>query len=239
MPDATAVDDTTLGTTYDYIRNSVKITVDAYDGTTHFYVADPTDPLIRAWEGVFPDMFEPLSAMPAGLAAHLRTPEAMFNAQTQMYAAYHVTDVASFYKSDNLWTVPDGDRPAGRRSCLRRRTTSRCACPTRAAPEFVLVQPMVPASRPNMIAWVAARNDGAARGQVIVYELPANTTIQGPTQIEARIDQDPVISAQISLWNQSGSQVIRGQHAGDPGGHVVRVPRADLPAVDRARPSRS
>ena len=106
LPAATAVNDATLGTTYNYIRNSVKITVDAYDGTTHFYVADAADPLIRAWEGIFPDMFEPLSAMPAGLAAHLRTPEAMFNAQTQMYAAYHVTDAASFYKSDNLWTVP-------------------------------------------------------------------------------------------------------------------------------------
>ena len=210
MPDASTVTDATLGATYNYIRNSVKITVDAYDGTTHFYVADPADPLIRAWEGVFPAMFEPLSAMPAGLAAHLRSPEAMFNAQTQMYAAYHVTDAASFYKSDNLWTVPTVTT-AGTQVLPPQAYYVELRLPGQAQPEFVLVQPMVPASRPNMIAWVAARNDGTARGQVIVYELPSNTTIQGPTQIEARIDQDPVISAQISLWNQSGSQVIRGR----------------------------
>jgi len=210
VPDATAVNDATLGATYNYIRNSVKITVDAYDGTTHFYVADPTDPLIRAWESVFPTMFEPISAMPAGLAAHLRTPEAMFNAQTQMFATYHVTDVASFYKSDNLWTVPTVTT-GGTQVLPPQAYYVEIRLPDQSQPEFVLVQPMVPASRPNMIAWVAARNDGTARGQVIVYELPANTTIQGPTQIEARIDQDPVISAQISLWNQSGSQVIRGR----------------------------
>jgi hypothetical protein len=155
----------------------------------------------------------------------------MFNAQTQMYAAYHVTDVASFYKSDNLWTIPAA--PAASSASSASATPSASAgssaatgaspapvpgayyvemrLPDQGQPEFVLVQPMVPASRPNMIAWVAARNDGTARGQVIAYELPANTTIQGPTQIEARIDQDPVVSAQISLWNQSGSQVIRGR----------------------------
>ena len=210
IPDATSVQDATLGATYNYIRNSVKITVDAYDGTTHFYVADPTDPLISAWQGVFPTMFEPLSAMPAGLAAHLRTPEAMFNAQTQIYATYHVTDVASFYKSDNLWTVPSVTT-GGTQVLPPQAYYIEMRLPDQSQPEFVLVQPMVPASRPNMIAWVAARNDGSARGQVIAYELPSNTSIQGPTQVEARIDQDPVISAQISLWNQSGSQVIRGR----------------------------
>jgi uncharacterized membrane protein (UPF0182 family) len=209
IPAGTTIDDSALGASYDYIRNSVKITVDAYDGTTHLYVADPGDPLVRAWQGIFPTMFEPLSAMPAGLAAHLRTPEAMFNAQTQTFARYHVTDVASFYKSDNLWTVPtvkEGDTqvlpPEAYYVEMR--------LPDQSASEFVLIQPMVPANRPNMIAWVAARNDGATRGQVVVYQLPASVTIQGPTQIEARIDQDPVISAQISLWNTSGSQVVRG-----------------------------
>ncbi len=209
LPAATPIVDATLGTTYDYIRNSVKITVDAYDGTTHFYVADPSDPLIRAWQGIFPGMFESLSTMPSGLVQHLRTPEAMFNAQTQTYARYHVTDVASFYKSDNLWTVPTVTE--GNAQVLPPQAYYvEMRLPDQTAPEFVLIQPMVPASRPNMIAWVAARNDGTARGQVIVYELPASVTIQGPTQIEARIDQDPVISAQISLWNTSGSQVVRG-----------------------------
>ncbi|HYL39996.1 MAG TPA: UPF0182 family protein, partial [Candidatus Binatus sp.] len=209
IPAATTIADTTLGTSYDYIRNSVKITVDAYDGTTHFYVADPADPLIRAWQAIFPSMFEPLSAIPSGLAAHLRTPEAMFNAQAQTYARYHVTDVASFYKSDNLWTVPTVSE--GNAQVLPPQAYYvEMRLPDQSGPEFVLIQPMVPASRPNMIAWVAARNDGPARGQVIVYELPASVTIQGPTQIEARIDQDPVISAQISLWDTSGSKVVRG-----------------------------
>ncbi len=209
LPAATTIDDTALKSRYDYIRNSVKITVDAYDGTTHFYVADPSDPLIRAWEGVFPTMFEPLAAMPAGLVAHLRTPEAMFDAQTQMFARYHVIDVASFYKNDNVWTVPAVNE-GSTQVVPPEAYYVEMRLPDQAAPEFVLIQPMVPASRPNMIAWVAARNDGTARGQVTVYELPSNTSIQGPSQIEARIDQDPVISAQISLWNQSGSQVIRG-----------------------------
>ncbi|MGH2406468.1 MAG: UPF0182 family protein [Candidatus Limnocylindrales bacterium] len=209
LPDATGLGDSTLGATYDYIRNSVKITVDAYDGATHFYVNDPADPLIRAWAGIFPTMFEPLTAMPAGLQAHLRTPEGMFNAQAKTFARYHVTDVASFYKSDNLWTVPtvnEGDTQV----LAPEAYYVEIRLPDGTAPEFVLIQPFVPASRPNMIAWVAARNDGTTRGQVIVYELPASLTIQGPTQIEARIDQDPVISGQISLWNQSGSTVIRG-----------------------------
>ncbi len=209
LPDATAYADSSLGATYDYIRNSVKITMDASGGTVHFYVADPSDPLIKAWEGVFPAMFEPLSAMPAGLQAHLRTPESMFNAQTQMYAAYHVTDVSSFYKGDNLWMVPSVTT-AGTNVLPPQAYYVEIRLPGESAPEFVLVQPMVAASRPNMIAWVAARNDGTGRGQVIVYELPSSSTIQGPTQIEARIDQDPVISAQISLWNASGSRVIRG-----------------------------
>jgi uncharacterized protein len=209
VPDATPYSDSTLGSTYDYIRNSVKITVDAYDGSIHLYVADPSDPLIRAWQGIYPSLFQPLSALPAGLAPHLRTPEGMFNAQTQVYSRYHVTDVASFYKSDNLWTVPSVSE--GNSQVLAPEAYYvEMRLPDEASSEFVLIQPMVRASRPNMIAWVAARNDGAARGQVIVYQLPASTTILGPTQIEARIDQDPVISAQISLWNQSGSQVIRG-----------------------------
>ena len=209
LPDATSVNDTTLGSTYDYIRNSVKITVDAFDGTTHFYVADPADPLIRDWEETFPSMFEPLSAMPAGLVAHLRTPAAMFNTQVQAFARYHVTDVASFYKSDDLWTASTVTSTRGSSSTPQAYYVE-VRLPDQTEPEFVLVQPMLPASRPNMIAWVAARNDGTSRGQVIVYELPASASIQGPTQIEARIDQDPVISSQLSLWNQGGSKVIRG-----------------------------
>ncbi len=192
----------------DYIRNSVKVVMNAYDGTMHFYVADPNDPLIRAYEGIFPSLFSPITDLPADLAPHLRVPEELFNVQTRMYGAYHVQDPETFYSSNDLWTVPAG-------------TTSDQVLPSEAYyvvmripgepnPEFLLLQPMVPKDRPNMISWVAARNDAPNYGTVRVFRFPTNTTVLGPAQIEARIDQDPTISAQVSLWNQSGSKVIRG-----------------------------
>jgi uncharacterized membrane protein (UPF0182 family) len=207
--DLTNLTSTNLGTdSINYIRNSVKITVDAYDGTMHFYVADPNDPIIRAYEGIFPAMFEPISAMPSDLRAHVRVPEEQFNIQTLVFGRYHVTNSLQFFRGDDLWTVPTG-------STNDQRLPSQAYyvemhLPGETGVEFLLLQPMVPTSRPNMIAWVAARNDGADYGSTLVYRFPADTTIFGPAQIEARIDQDPVISAQISLWNQSGSKVIYG-----------------------------
>ncbi|HKB28438.1 MAG TPA: UPF0182 family protein [Candidatus Limnocylindrales bacterium] len=213
FPNAQAFDPTTFGTTglgsdpFDYIRNSVKITVDAYDGTMHFYISDPDDPIVRAYAGVFPNLFEPLSAMPADLRAHLRVPEELFNVQTRVFGRYHVTDTQQFFRTDDLWTVPgqtsEQTLPSEAYYVVMR-------LPGQTGVEFLLLQPMVPTSRPNMIAWIAARMDGANYGSTLVYRFPADTTIFGPAQIEARIDQDPTISAQISLWNQSGSTVVRG-----------------------------
>ncbi len=195
------------GDPFDYIRNSVKITVDAYDGTMHFYVADPDDPIIRDYEGVFPGMFEPLSAMPADLQAHLRVPEDLFNAQTNMFGRYHVTNTQQFFGADDLWTVPS---QTSEQTLPSESYYVEMRLPNEQGVEFLLLQPMVPTGRPNMIAWVAARMDAPNYGQVQVYRFPADTTVFGPAQIEARIDQDPTISAQVSLWNQSGSKVIRG-----------------------------
>jgi uncharacterized protein len=195
------------GDAFDYIRNSVKITVDAYDGTMHFYVNDPADPIIRAYQGVFPDLFEPLSAMPADLLAHLRIPEDLFNVQTNMFGRYHVTNTQQFFGADDLWTVPS---QTSEQTLPSEAYYVEMRLPNESGVEFLLLQPMVPTGRPNMIAWVAARMDAPNYGQVQVYRFPADTTIFGPAQIEARIDQDPVISAQVSLWNQSGSKVIRG-----------------------------
>ena len=214
FPDAQAFDPTALsgtglgGDAFNYIRNSVKITMNAYDGTMHFYVADPDDPIIRAYEGIFPTMFEPLTAMPSDLRAHLRVPEELFNVQTRIFGRYHVTDPLQFFRKDDLWTVPTGT--SSEQTLPSEAYYVEMHLPGEKGVEFLLLQPMVPTSRPNMIAWVAARNDGANYGSTLVYRFPADTTIFGPAQIEARIDQDPVISAQISLWNQSGSQVIRG-----------------------------
>ena len=211
FPNAQSYDpggDSGLGTdSFNYIRNSVKITVDAYDGTMHFYVNDPNDPIIRAYEGVFPGLFEPLSAMPADLQKHLRVPEDLFNVQTNMFGRYHVTNTQQFFGADDLWTVPS---QTSEQTLPSQAYYVEMRLPNEKGVEFLLLQPMVPTGRPNMIAWVAARMDGANYGQVQVYRFPADTTIFGPAQIEARIDQDPVISAQVSLWNQSGSKVIRG-----------------------------
>ena len=213
FPNAQAFDPTTFGTTglgsdpFDYIRNSVKITVDAYDGTMHFYMSDPNDPIVRAYAGVFPGLFEPLSAMPADLRAHLRVPEELFNVQTRVFGRYHVTDTQQFFRTDDLWTVP-GQSSEQTLPSEAYYVTMRL--PGETGVEFLLLQPMVPTSRPNMIAWIAARMDDPNYGSTLVYRFPADTTIFGPAQIEARIDQDPTISAQISLWNQSGSTVVRG-----------------------------
>ena len=173
----------------------------------HFYVNDPTDPIIRAYQGVFPSLFEPLSAMPTDLAAHLRVPEDLFNVQTTMFGRYHVTNTQQFFGADDLWTVPV---QTSEQTLPSEAYYVEMRLPNESGVEFLLLQPMVPTGRPNMIAWVAARMDAPNYGQVQVYRFPADTTIFGPAQIEARIDQDPLISAQVSLWNQSGSKVIRG-----------------------------
>ncbi|MER3418810.1 MAG: UPF0182 family protein, partial [Chloroflexota bacterium] len=195
---------------FNYIRNSVKIVVDAYDGTTTFYVADPDDPLIRAYERVFPTLFRPISEMPADLRAHVRYPEELFNVQARVFALYHVTAPAAFYNREDLLTVPMEAPTPGQQNLPMEAYYVVMRMPGEPDPEFLLPQPMVPVNRPNMIAWVAARNDGAAYGQVRYYQFPEETTVFGPAQIAARIDQDPVISAQVTLWSQAGSEVIRG-----------------------------
>jgi len=200
---------TGLGTApINYIRNSVKVVMDAYDGSMTFYIADPSDPIIRAYAGVFPNLFHPISELPADLQPHLRVPEELFDVETRVFGRYHVPQPETFFRNDDLWTVPAA-------------TTSTQSLPSEAyyvvmrmpdqpSAEFLLLQPMVPKNRPNMIAWVAARNDSPNYGKVRVFQFPDATTIFGPAQIEARIDQDPIISAQVSLWDQAGSHVIRG-----------------------------
>ena len=196
------------GDNFNYIRNSVKITIDAYDGAMTFYVADPSDPLIRAWQGVFPGVFTPMSEMPPTLVEHLRVPEELFNVQTRMYGRYHVTESLTFFNNTDRWTIPDAQ--TNEQSLPSEAYYVVMRMPEERGVEFLLLQPMIAQNRPNMIAWVAARSDPPNYGQVVSYHFPSDTTIFGPAQIEARIDQDPQISQQISLWNQSGSQVIRG-----------------------------
>ncbi|HUR04553.1 MAG TPA: UPF0182 family protein, partial [Nonomuraea sp.] len=193
---------------FNYIRNSVKVVMDAYDGSMSFYVADPSDPIIRAYQGVFPGMFKAMAEMPSDVATHLRVPEDLFNIQTGVYGRYHVTAPQTFFDGSDLWTVPTGKSSTASLPSEAYYVIMRM--PGEPNPEFLLLQPMVPTSRPNMIAWVAARNDVPNYGTTRVYRFPSDTTVFGPAQIEARIDQDPIISAQVTLWSQSGSSVIRG-----------------------------
>ena len=195
-----------------YVRNSVKVVVDAYNGTVRLFLADPGEPIAAAYARIFPDLFEPLDAMPEELRAHLRYPEDLFVAQNQAFRLYHLpaTDggASTFYNQDDRWAIPEdvtagGDQPMEPYYVIMR-------VPGEDAAEFVLIQPMVPEGRPNMIAWVAARMDPGVYGEKIAFQFPTGTTTQGPVQIEARINADDAISEQFTLWSNAGSQVVRG-----------------------------
>jgi len=191
-----------------YIRNSVKATVDAFDGTVVFYIADPKDPLVRTWARAFPGLFTPLDKMPADLRAHVRYPEDLFSIQAKMYGTYHMQDPQVFYNKEDLWTIPRLTQEGRDREIEPYFTIMRL--PGEKREEFVLLSGFNPARRDNMIAIMAARADAPNYGGLIVYMFPKQKLVYGPRQIDARISQDPVISAAISLWNQQGSRVIRG-----------------------------
>jgi uncharacterized membrane protein (UPF0182 family) len=191
-----------------YVRNAVKVTVDAYDGTVHFYVADPADPLIRTTARIFPGLLQPLDAMPADLRAHIRYPEGLFRIQAAMYAVYHMRDTQVFYNKEDLWSIPV--RPVDGQERAMEPYYIILRLPGEKKEEFVLLIPFTPSKKDNLAAWLAARSDPPNYGKLVVYNFPKQKLIYGPRQIEARIDQDPFISQQLSLWNQRGSQVIRG-----------------------------
>jgi len=196
------------GSRINYIRNAVKVAVDAYDGSVTFYIADPDDPIIRTYQRIFPSLFRPLDAMPVGLRQHVRYPEDLFFLQAGMYATYHMTDPEVFYNKEDLWSFPQ-ESFSGETATMRPYYTIM-RLPGEPREEFILMLPMVPSNRDNMIAWLAARCDTPHYGSVIEFAFPKEKLIYGPAQIEARIDQDTTISQQLSLWNQTGSRVIRG-----------------------------
>ena len=193
-----------------YVRNSVKIAVDAYDGAVRFYVVDAAEPLIKAWRQIFPTLFADASEMPPGLVAHWRYPEALFRAQTSVFARYHVTDPGVFYNGEDRWTTPtESYRQSGDTLPMQPYyVTIKLRGETE--PEFLLMIPFTPEGKPNMVAWLAARSSAARYGQLVAYSFGKGELVYGPQQIESRIESDPDISAQLSLWSQSGSQVIRG-----------------------------
>jgi uncharacterized membrane protein (UPF0182 family) len=191
-----------------YIRNSVKIAIDAYSGETTFYVVDPSDPLIQAYQAIFPDLFTPGEMMDAGLREHLRYPEQLFLIQADVYAAYHMQDPRVFYNEEDLWQTPTERRET--ETALVEPYYVVMRLPNTEAVEFMMIRPYVPAGKQNMIAWLYADSDGDNYGQLGVYKFSKEGLVYGPMQVEARIDQDPYISQQLTLWNQHGSSVIRG-----------------------------
>ncbi len=195
---------------YNYIRNSVKVVIDAYNGTATFYVSDPSDPIIQTYSKIFPGLYQPLNSMPADLRAHIRYPVDFFNAQATIYANYHVTDPRVFYNQEDVWSYPN-EKYSG----ASQRMDPYYAImklPGGTQEEFVLVLPFTLFSREdnNLVGWLAARCDGDHYGQLVVYDFPKDTNTYGPMQVEASIDQDANISQQITLWDQHGSTVIRG-----------------------------
>ncbi|MFL5734767.1 MAG: UPF0182 family protein, partial [Chloroflexia bacterium] len=193
---------------FNYIRNSVKVAISAYDGTATFYVADPTDPIVQAYRGIFPALFKDMSEMPADLRTHIRYPEDLMNVQAEVYNTFHMTDPRVFYNKEDLWTVPFGTHAENSAPLQAYYTLLRL--PGQTKDSFRLILPFTPNGKSNMIAWMAASSDPDSYGQVDVIRYPKQQLVFGPQQIEARIDQDPNISQQLTLWNQSGSTVLRG-----------------------------
>ena len=191
-----------------YIRNAAKVVVDAYHGTTDVYLADVNDPLARAWSAAFPSLFKPLDAMPAGLRAHVRYPEGIFGIQASVYATYHMTSAAVFYNKEDQWEVPSIDASGQPVRMAPYYTIMKL--PGEGAAEFIQMLPFTPRRRDNLSSWLVARSDGARYGQLMAFEFPKQKLVFGPRQVVARINQDQVISPQITLWNQQGSEVIQG-----------------------------
>ncbi len=191
-----------------YIRNSVKVIIDAYEGDVDFYLIDPGDPLVLTYSRIFPGLFKGMEEMPADLAGHLRYPEALLSIQARVFATYHMTDPTVFYNREDLWQIPNEKYADAVQ--LMEPYYSILQLPGEDEPEFLLVLPFTPASRDNMIAWLAGRSDGDHYGELLVYLFPKEKVVFGPMQIETRIDQDTLISEQLSLWDQRGSHVLRG-----------------------------
>jgi uncharacterized membrane protein (UPF0182 family) len=190
-----------------YIRNSIKVVVDAYHGSMTFYVSDPEDPLIQTYGKIFPTLFQPLEAMPADLQSHIRYPETLFGIQAEMYATYHMRDSQVFYNKEDVWNIP---RRGAKKEVPMEPYYVIMKLPQENNEEFILLIPFTPARKDNMSAWMAARSDPPQYGKLIVYNMPKQKLVFGPRQVEARINQDAFISQQLSLWGQRGSQVIHG-----------------------------
>ncbi len=225
------------GEPLNYLRNSVKVVIDAYDGTTTFYVFDPADPIIAAYRGLFPTLFVDAGQMPAHLRAHVRYPELLLEVQAAAYSLYHMEDPDVFYNREDLWSVPtevaSGD---GREQAARPVEPNfiMMRLPGEDSLEFVEILPFTPANRNNMIAWMAGRSDGRHYGSVRVYNFSKSRLVDGPLQVEARIDQNPELSEQLTLWSRQGSNVRRGSLLVIPIGRALLYAKAIYLQAERS-----
>ena len=194
--------------TINYIRNSVKIVIDAYEGTTTYYLADTDDPIAATISKIFPDLFTPIEAMSADLRSHVRYPQDIFTLQTEMFSTYHMTNPAVFYNKEDQWDVPAIESDG--RTAVMEPYYTIMKLPGEQDAEFIQMLPFTPRRKDNLAAWMVARSDGEHYGKLMVFQFPKQKLIFGPRQIVARINQDEEISPQITLWNQQGSQVIQG-----------------------------
>ncbi len=193
---------------FNYIRNSVKVVIDAYNGDVNFYVADLADPIVLTWSKVFPKLFKILGQMPEDLQNHIRYPEDLFSIVSERLLTYHMIDPQVFYNREDQWEIPQEIYAAEARPVAPYYLIMRL--PTAKQEEFILLHPYTPTARPNLIAWLAARSDNQEYGKLLLYTFPKQKLVYGPNQIEALINQDPVISQQVSLWNREGSRAIQG-----------------------------
>jgi uncharacterized membrane protein (UPF0182 family) len=201
------------GDLINYIRNSVKVIIDAYDGSTTFYVFDTEDPILAGYRRIFPALFKDAATMPPGLRKHVRYPELLLTLQAEVYGLYHMTDPQMFYNREDLWSVASEVALNERGEQAARMMEPNFVLmklPDENALEFVEVLPFTPANRNNLIGWIAGRSDGTHYGTSVVYNFPKTRLVDGPLQIEARIDQSAQLSGQLTLWNQQGSHVRRG-----------------------------
>ncbi|HEX7939343.1 MAG TPA: UPF0182 family protein [Gemmatimonadaceae bacterium] len=192
-----------------YMRNSVKVVIDAYTGATTAYLALPDDPMIKTLGRIYPGLLHPMSDMPADIRAHVRYPGSLFSAQSALYATYHMTNPETFYHREDQWQVPAGSRNTSAAEAYVRHMVMRL--PGEKDPEYVLMRPFTPRQKDNLAAWMVVRNDGDKYGQLVVYSFPRQSLVFGPAQIVNRMDQDTEVSQQVTLWDQRGSEVIKGE----------------------------
>jgi len=218
-----------------YVRNSVKVVIDAYNGTMDYYIVDDEDPIVLTYNKIFADLFTPMEEMPESLREHLRYPVDLFKIQSDIYSTYHMKDPVVFYNREDLWNIPEENYSGNTIKMEPYYIMNNL--PGEEGAEFILMTPFTPANRNNMIAWMAARNDGDNYGDLFVYTFPKDQLIYGPRQIESRIDQESEISQLLSLWSQRGSEVIRGNLLVIPvNNSILYVEPIFLQAEDSALP---